>query len=1313
MHTMPTMHSFGQQRARVALSLAIGYYAPPTLAQELSAFTVPWNDDSPGPTSLAELNQNGPLERIRVGDDAHLHTGSKRVRLWGINCTFDACFPTHAEAELIAGRLRKLGINAVRFHHIDPPWGERGSLLIDYQHPDGTSRHFDDERLDRLDYFIHQLQARGIYADLNLHVSRMFTEADGLPGFVAPGEWFNEEVMQQQKVVALFNPTARALNKEFASTLLLHENPYTGRVYATDPGVAIVEVLNETSLIISANTGRLERLPRVYQDELRLLWNSWLTDQYGSTEALTMAWGMSAQSVELLTDADFAEFDQGQASWVVSIQDEAQATASVEPQADGVRSALRLETTTPAAEAWKVGVFQSAINLVEGETYTLSIRAKGTPGKPFSMVLTETTNFTNVGAFFNGQLSSDWQEYRSVFIATPEAAAGPVRFEITGLADQIGEIWISQPSLMEGADTIPTDETLEDSTIALLLGSGSPSQTARRDWYRFLLETEHDYYTDMREYLANDLGVEALLIGTQMFYSPPSVQAQFDIIDTHSYFNDVMFPSGQPDPIDWIIPPEAQVTSPPGLVGEIAGVAVRGKPLLVTETNDGEPNPFSGDTPLIVGAYGSMHDWDGIFLFDLGRRTGDFVEDHSDVGTNPRRLANLLVGGRIFRGYDVEAANNELLVPYDSDIELGIIETLNPTWDVAQARRAGVPLEVALLSKLRLDTTVGAQASTLPDVSGMSRFESDTGQLVWDVSEADRAVISVNTPRTRALTGFTDGASYTLGDVTIEPAMTRRGRSSIALTLLEGTSFQDDARGFITAAGDQQNTDQQWTDATESSVADEWGHAPTLIETINATITLTRPASEVRVWALGPEGQRAAELVVGGDATSARFMLGSATPTIWYELELGTAPAQSGAAPLTDSCDDFCAASGQSANPCSNDRLDCLARCQQEHAWARSRSCDCRAQWDAAVACATAAGEGACSGEDWLDVTASCGPEVTALDVCYGSEVFCHGWQRVPLDDFEDGDGSFVSPVGLMGDWRWQLSNDSTATPDPPLPSQAGSSGSSQAMHIAGTRGEFAQLEAAFDGGPADLSAFEGVGFHARGPGTLSVDFPSQSLVAAEQWGEIHQVQLKLTDTWAYYEVPFEAAISPSGNASTPLQTSELLSIRFSPAPGSFDLTIDTVALIAAPDAVLDDGASSPPDDAPGNDDRADDGQPPEPDAGSVQPPTTDDESVDESDDSPLDPPGLDDDDSTARADGLTDAGTDPTSPDQAGDNDGGCACKLAANSSHSHEGRPPWLLPWLALVLLMGRRRRTEQPYWHFSYPPITQPCDSHDEAH
>ena len=83
---------------------------------------------------------------------------------------FGANFPTHEDAEKVAGRMAKFGINCVRFHHMDMQTAPTGIFAAD-------GRTLDPDRLDRLDYFIAQLKAHGIYADLNLHVSRTYPDA--------------------------------------------------------------------------------------------------------------------------------------------------------------------------------------------------------------------------------------------------------------------------------------------------------------------------------------------------------------------------------------------------------------------------------------------------------------------------------------------------------------------------------------------------------------------------------------------------------------------------------------------------------------------------------------------------------------------------------------------------------------------------------------------------------------------------------------------------------------------------------------------------------------------------------------------------------------------------------------------------------------------------------------------------------------------------------------------------------------------------------------------------------------------------------
>ena len=95
---------------------------------------------------------------------------AKPIRFWATNICFEACFPAHEQAERLAARLARLGINCVRLHHMDQSsiWGDSPNHLT-----------IDPKRLQRLDYLVSQFKRHGIYVDMNLHVSRWFDQAEG------------------------------------------------------------------------------------------------------------------------------------------------------------------------------------------------------------------------------------------------------------------------------------------------------------------------------------------------------------------------------------------------------------------------------------------------------------------------------------------------------------------------------------------------------------------------------------------------------------------------------------------------------------------------------------------------------------------------------------------------------------------------------------------------------------------------------------------------------------------------------------------------------------------------------------------------------------------------------------------------------------------------------------------------------------------------------------------------------------------------------------------------------------------------------
>ncbi|MDH7600338.1 MAG: hypothetical protein QHH07_12010, partial [Sedimentisphaerales bacterium] len=99
--------------------LAVSLIAGSCLGQDLVPFAIPLELDLASPlwsSTGVPIDVNGP--RLVV-QDGHFWRAGRRVRLWGVNLSFAANFPTHKDAERIAIRMAAAGINAVRFHHMD------------------------------------------------------------------------------------------------------------------------------------------------------------------------------------------------------------------------------------------------------------------------------------------------------------------------------------------------------------------------------------------------------------------------------------------------------------------------------------------------------------------------------------------------------------------------------------------------------------------------------------------------------------------------------------------------------------------------------------------------------------------------------------------------------------------------------------------------------------------------------------------------------------------------------------------------------------------------------------------------------------------------------------------------------------------------------------------------------------------------------------------------------------------------------------------------------------------------------------------
>jgi hypothetical protein len=204
-------------------------------------------------------------------------------------------------APAVAKRLAKFGVNCLRLHAIDHRWPN--GILMRSRRPgaqsrwwggqDEPTRALDPEALARLDYFIVCCKAQGIYLDLNLNVARTFSAADGV---------VEAEVVRWGKGLTYFDAQLIELQKEYAAQLVGHVNPFTGVRYGEESAIALIELVNENSLIEFWARGLLSsdqadptashwhHIPAPYAAELDRRWNAWLKQRYPNRQALASAW---------------------------------------------------------------------------------------------------------------------------------------------------------------------------------------------------------------------------------------------------------------------------------------------------------------------------------------------------------------------------------------------------------------------------------------------------------------------------------------------------------------------------------------------------------------------------------------------------------------------------------------------------------------------------------------------------------------------------------------------------------------------------------------------------------------------------------------------------------------------------------------------------------------------------------------------------------------------------------------------------------------------------------------------------------------
>jgi hypothetical protein len=185
-------------------------------------------------------------------------TKGGRVRFFGVILLPPMAYIEPPQADALADRLARSGINLVRLGDLDTPLGPDRSLFDDSR---DDTKALDPLALAKLDHLIAALKSRGIYVALELQSARRFREQDGVadPYLLPPGGG----------PAAIFDPVLTQRAIESAKAFLAHVNPETGLALRDDPVLAWVTLAGEVSLFDQIENPHA--LPAKYAAELKAI----------------------------------------------------------------------------------------------------------------------------------------------------------------------------------------------------------------------------------------------------------------------------------------------------------------------------------------------------------------------------------------------------------------------------------------------------------------------------------------------------------------------------------------------------------------------------------------------------------------------------------------------------------------------------------------------------------------------------------------------------------------------------------------------------------------------------------------------------------------------------------------------------------------------------------------------------------------------------------------------------------------------------------------------------------------------------------
>ena len=813
-------------------------------------------------------------EKVQI-KDGHFYYKNKRVKFFGTNAAFTTAFPLKEDAPKIAKRLAQLGINIIRFHHMDNQdiW-QNNSLSI-----------LSPIKLDRLHYFLFCLKQNGIYANINLHVGRNYPEMLSNSTLLSSFTF--------GKSVDRFYPPFINDQKNYARDLLNSYNNYTKYKIGEDPMVLNIELNNENTIYDLWGDEKFHLLNEKMQKELISQWRIFLKSKYKTFEEINKFYNgdLINKKINIIEN-----------NTIICQKDNANCTI------DKANNLISFNVISSPKNSWGNQILYGAINITNSTFYTVEFDAKvknPTKGTLFFCFQEDKSPYRYYFEIRKIELNTNFKHY-SLYTTTlddcqfSEGAKPLVKIILPG---EINYFEIKNLKLYKGKENIKITEDNSKTLDKVLYPNNyllNIIPNMAYDLRLFFKYTETNTQKSLQNYIKNDLGFKNIyILDSQLnFGTLYSTEREFelsDIIDAHCYWEHPIFQTGHSWDYDYYsIPNKPMIQSKTfGTFPYISCGKSYNKPYTITEYNHPFPNEHLHENFPMFGSWSSFHDYDAIYQYNYEQSEDEYIKGYFTMSSNPIQFSLAPYVALAFRNDYVKKGKNYIKMK----LTKGYID-----YKMKQSTTTLFGLFYNLfytgwnaVFELEIDEKDNKYKEPIYEsninISDKGYFITD--EIQWNNTDyKNHAYYRVDAEKYFSLTGFLGNSKMNIENnitdlISIKLKLNEKLNETctIGLVSLDDKKLIDSQKLLLTIAGKVRNSGQIWYNNRTTTKKDGWGHAPTLVQFIQFECILKfKEEDKPKVFSINNYGELNKEYNITGSQNKWILKSDENNPTLNYYI---------------------------------------------------------------------------------------------------------------------------------------------------------------------------------------------------------------------------------------------------------------------------------------------------------------------------------------------------------------------------------------------------------------------------------------------